>query len=83
MSITHGARQLREWLDQQGKNQEWMAARLTELRGSRVYQSSVSAWLRGAQIPLWAALAMEKVTDIRASSWTESGADVVAVARAS
>ena len=47
-------------------------ARLTNHRGSRVYQSTVSAWLRGAQIPLWAALAIEQVTNIPASSWTES-----------
>lgn len=84
--MTHGARLLREWLTKFDNNQEWLAAQLTEHRGSRVYQSSVSSWLRGAQIPLWAALAIEKVTGIPASTWTESaesGSNVTVAAKAS
>lgn len=85
--ITHGARLLRDWMNEQDVNQESVAVLLTEKRGTRVYQSSVSAWLRGAQIPLWAALALEQVTNVPASSWTESadsGVDVnAAAARAS
>jgi hypothetical protein len=84
MLITHGARQLREWLDAQGKNQEWLAAELTKARdGQRLYQSSVSSWLRGSQIPLWAALAIEKLAGIPATAWTqtESGTDVNAAAQ--
>ena len=70
MTITQGARLLREWLEQQGKNQEWLAAQLTsEREGKKVYQSTVSSWLRGAEVPLWGALAIEKITGISPSEW--------------
>ncbi len=69
MTITHGARRLRDWLEREGHNQEWLAARLTELRGERVYQSTVSSWLRGSQVPLWGALALQKLTTIEPEAW--------------
>lgn len=81
--MTHGARQLRAWLDREGVSQETLAARLTEMKGSRVYQSTVSAWLRGAQLPLWAGLAIERIAGIDPAAWTEpaeSETDVMAAA---
>ncbi len=69
---TRGGRKLHEWLKDRERNQQWFAEQLSEERGERVYQSSVSAWVRGAsQIPLWAALAVQKLTGIPADNWTE------------
>lgn len=70
MENTRGARKLREWLADRGHNQQWLAEKLTEERQERVYQSSVSAWLRGAQMPLWGALAVQRVAGIPPVDWT-------------
>ncbi len=70
MQATRGARKLREWLDDRERNQQWLAEQLSAERGERVYQSSVSAWLRGAQMPLWGGLAVQKLTGIPAADWT-------------
>ena len=70
MQTTRGARKLKEWLEDRERNQQWFAEQLTEERGERVYQSSVSAWLRGAQMPLWGGLAVQKLTGIPAADWT-------------
>ena len=42
---TRGGRKLGEWLEDRDRNQQWFAEQLTEERGERVYQSSVSAWI--------------------------------------
>lgn len=71
MNLSKGAVRLKAWLTANEKHQQWLAERLTELRaGERVYQATVSTWLRGSQIPLWAALAIEKVTEIDPEEWT-------------
>lgn len=72
MSTTRGSRKLREWLADRDRNQQWLAEQLSAERGERVYQSSVSAWLRGAQMPLWGGLAVQKLTGIPAADWTVS-----------
>lgn len=70
MQTTRGGRKLKEWLKDRGRNQEWFAEQLTAERGERVYQSSVSAWARGASlIPLWGGLAIQKLTGIPAADW--------------
>lgn len=69
MNLTRGALALRVWLDDNGHNQWWLADELSKARGAKVFQSSVSAWLRGSQIPLWAALEIQKITSIEASWW--------------
>lgn len=71
MTLSHGARELRAWMDRKAKNQQWLAEQLTKARdGRRVHQSSVSAWLRGAQVPLWAALALKRIAGISIEAWT-------------
>lgn len=70
MHTTRGARKLKEWLDDRDHNQQWFAEQLSAERKDRVYQSSVSAWLRGAQMPLWGGLAVQKLTGIPAADWT-------------
>jgi hypothetical protein len=71
MQTTRGGRKLKEWLKDRGKNQQWFAEELSRERGERVYQSSVSAWARGASlIPLWGGLAIQKLTGIPAADWT-------------
>lgn len=71
MHTTRGGRKLKEWLEDRDRNQQWFAEQLTEERGERVYQSSVSAWMRGASLmPLWGGLAVQKLTGIPAADWT-------------
>ncbi len=71
MDLSKCAGRLKDWLDENDKNQQWLAERLTEARGGeRVWQASVSMWLRGSQIPQWAAFGVQKVTGIPAADWT-------------
>lgn len=62
---------MREWLAARGYSQEWLAEQIATVPvvGRTTRQTSVSAWLRGRTVPLWAALAIEAITGIAARSW--------------
>lgn len=67
MRPTRGGERLRGWLEDERRSQAWLADQIGSL------QQNVSAWIRGRQIPLDAALAIEKLTGIGVSAWAEPG----------
>lgn len=70
---TRGGVRLRQWLADHDKTQEWLADQIDSS------QKNVSAWSLGRPIPLDAAVAIRKVTDIPVEEWLladESGRDV-------
>jgi transcriptional regulator with XRE-family HTH domain len=85
MNLTLGAQKLKAWMQRNELTQTDVAERLTKARnGQRVYQATVSEWLRGSQLPIWAAVAFRKEAKIPIEDWTvpaeESGPDVARAA---
>lgn len=69
--LTIGVRKLKAWMERNGLSQTNVADRLTKMRnGQKVYQATVSEWLRGSQLPIWAAVALRKEAKIPIEDWT-------------
>lgn len=71
--LTMGVRKLKAWMERNELTQTDVAERLTKARnGQRVYQATVSEWLRGSQLPIWAAVVFRKEAKIPIEDWTIS-----------
>ena len=58
-----GGVRLRQWLKDNRRNQDWLAEQID------THQTNVSAWILGRPIPLDAAVAIRKITDIPVEDW--------------
>ena len=61
---TRGSTRLRAWMAKNGMNQKQVGAQIG------VHQTMVGQWLLGRPISLKHAVALQKVTKIRAEDWT-------------
>ena len=58
-----GGVRLRRWLKDNRRTQEWLAEQID------THQTNVSAWILGRPLPVEAAIAIRKVTDIPVEDW--------------
>ncbi len=54
---------MRAWLREHRRSQDWLGEQVS------AHQTNVSAWIRGRTVPLDAAVAIEKLTGIKAEEW--------------
>lgn len=64
MRQKQGGALLKAWLRDERRTQDWLGEQI----GGQ-HQTNVSAWIRGRAIPLDAAIAIEKLTGIKAEDW--------------
>ncbi len=64
MGQKQGGALLRAWLRDERRTQDWLGEQI-----GGAHQTNVSAWIRGRAIPLEAAIAIERLTGIKAEDW--------------
>ena len=63
MDQKRGGARLRRWLQDERRNQEWLASQVG------TSQQTLSAWIRGRPIPLAQAVSIRGITGIAIEEW--------------
>ena len=65
---TRGARLLLEWMKKWDRTQKWVGEHIV-VKGEKVHQTNISAWIIGRAIPIGAAIEIRELTGIPVEAW--------------